>query len=146
MAFVSEEIKEEDKEYFNSIGFTQLAHRNKKVDPYWWVIDREREIIMTCRGGVFAEPIEGYQIYINKEFVNIELVERGSGDYFKKNVTAYYIIKKLEIPKQLIDKGATVGQIIELINEMFMAAGSFGHDPEKTMETTITMETEPIVV
>ncbi len=145
MAFVSEGIKEEDKEYFNSIGFTQLAI-NKPVRPFWWVIDREREIIMTCRGGVFAEPIEGYQIYINKEFVNIELVERGSGDYFKKNVTAYYIIQKVEIPKQLIDKGVTVEQIKELINEMFMVAGHFGYEPEVTIETTITMETEPIIV
>lgn len=57
MAFVSERIKEEDKEYFNSIGFTQLA-TYKKVRPFWWVIDREREIIMTCRGRVIGELIE----------------------------------------------------------------------------------------
>ena len=145
MAFVSERIKEEDKEYFNSIGFTQLAI-NEKVEPYWWVIDRKREIIMTCRGGVFAEPTEGYQIYINKEFVNIEGVEWGEGDYFKKNVIKHYIIQKVEIPHELIEKGVSVKEIKDLIYEMFMTARSFGHDPEKVKETIITMETEPIIV
>ena len=145
MAFISERIKEEDKEYFDSIGFTMLG-ANAKVRPYWWVIDKEREIIMTCRGGVFAEPTEGYQIYIDKQFINIETVERGKGDYFKKNVIQSYIIQRIEIPKQLIDKGITVEQIKELINEIFMAAGHFGYEPEATIETTITMETEPIIV
>ena len=145
MAFVSERIREEDKEYFNSIGFTQLAI-NKPVRPFWWVIDREREIIMTGRGGVFAEPTEGYQIYYMKNFVNIELVECGEGDYFKKNVKEHYRIERVEIPHELIEKGVSVKEIKELIYEMFMTARSFGHDPEKTMETTIMMETEPIIV
>lgn len=146
MAFVSEEIKEEDKEYFNSIGFTQLAHRNKKVDPYWWVIDREREIIMTCRGGIFAEPTLGYQVYYEKEFINIELVECGEGDYFKNNVVKYYNIKKIEIPQNLINKGVTLEDVKQLITEMFMTAKSFGHNPAKVMATTVTIEAEPIVV
>lgn len=145
MAFVSERIKEEDKEYFNSIGFTTLVGE-EPVRPFWWVIDREKEIIMTGRGGVFAEPTRGFQIYYMKKFINIELVERGKGDYFKRNVIQHYIIQKVEIPKQLIDKGATVEQIKELINEIFMAAGHFGYEPEVTIQTTITMETEPIVV
>ena len=145
MAFVSERIKEEDKEYFNSIGFTKLAI-NEKVRPYWWVIDREREIIMTGRGGVFAEPIRGFQIYYMKNFVNIELVECGEGDYFKKNVKEHYRIERVEIPHGLIEKGVSVKEIKELINEIFMVAGHFGYEPEVTIETTITMETEPIVV
>ena len=145
MAFVSERIKEEDKEYFNSIGFTTLVG-GEPVRPFWWVIDREKEIIMTGRGGVFAEPTRGFQIYYMKKFINIELVEYGKGDYFKKNVIQHYIIQKVEIPNQLVDKGITVKEIKELIYEMFMTARSFGHDPAKTIETTITMETEPIIV
>ncbi len=145
MAFVSERIKEEDKEYFNSIGFTKLAI-NEKVRPYWWVIDRAREIIMTGRGGVFAEPIRGFQIYYMKNFVNIELVEWGEGDYFKKNVKKYYRIERVEIPHELIEKGVSVKEIKDLIYEMFMTARSFGHAPEKVMETTIIMEIEPIIV
>lgn len=93
MAFVSERIKEEDKEYFNSIGFMQLATA-EKVSPFWWVIDREREIVMTGRGRVFAEPTRGFAIYVNKQIVNIELMEIGSGDYFKKDVKIHYIIQK----------------------------------------------------
>ena len=145
MAFVSERIKEEDKEYFNSIGFTQLAI-NEKVRPYWWVIDREREIIMTGRGRVFAEPIRGFQIYYMKNFVNIELVEWGEGDYYKKNVKAHYKIERVEIPHELIEKGVSVKEIKDLIYEMFMTARCFGFEPEVTIETTITMETEPIIV
>lgn len=145
MAFVSERIREEDKEYFNSIGFTMLA-TDEKVRPYWWVIDREREIIMTGRGRVFAEPIRGFQVYYMKNFVNIELVEWGEGDYFKKNVKKYYRIERVEIPSELIEKGVSIKDIKDLIYEMFMTARSFGHDPEKVMETTITMEIEPIIV
>lgn len=145
MAFISERIKEEDKEYFNSIGFTMLA-TDEKVRPYWWVIDREREIIMTCRGGVFAEPIRGFQIYYMKNFINIELVELGEGDYFKKNVKEHYKIERVEIPHELIEKGVSVKEIKDLIYEIFMTAKTFGHDPEKVIETRITMEIEPIIV
>lgn len=52
----------------------------------------------------------------------------------------------MEIPKKLLEDGTTVEEIKELIMEVFMAAGSYGHDREKTMETKITMEAEPIVV
>lgn len=145
MAFVSERIKEEDKEYFNSIGFTTLVG-GEPVRPFWWVIDREREIIMTCRGGVFAEPTEGYQIYINKQFVDMELVEQTKGSYSKRNLRSHYKINKVIIPKQLIEDGISVEKIKDLINEMFMVAGSFGYEPEVTIETTITIETDPIVV
>ena len=145
MAFVSERIKEEDKEYFNSIGFTQLA-TDKPVRPFWWVIDREKEIIMTCRGGVFAEPTEGYQIYVNKQFVDMELVEQISGEHSKRNLSSHYKINKVVIPKKLIENGISVEQIKDLINEMFMVAGHFGAEREVTIETIVTIETEPIVV
>lgn len=145
MAFVSERIKEEDKEYFNSIGFMQLATA-KPVRPSWWVIDKEREIIMTCRGGVFAEPIKGYQLYINKKFVDIELIEKIKGSYSKKKLTSHYEIKNITIPKKLIEDGVTVEKIKELISELFTMAGTYGYEPEVTMETKITMEAEPIVV
>lgn len=145
MAFVSERIKEEDKEYFDSIGFTTLVGE-EPVRPFWWVIDREREIIMTCRGGVFAEPTEGYQIYIKKQFVNIELVEEISGSYSKKNISNHYKISRLIVPKQLIDDGLTLEKIKKLINKMFMIAGHFGAERDVTIETIITIENEPIVV
>ena len=102
MTFVSEEIRKEDEEYFNSIGFTQLARKRKKVEPFWWVIDREREIIMTSRGRVIGEIIKGYQIYYKKEFINIELIEQGSGDYYKKNVTIHYKINSVQIPNIMV--------------------------------------------
>lgn len=75
MAFVSEEIRQEDKEYFNSIGFTMLGS-NAYVRPYWWVIDRAREIIVTCRGGVREEATVGYEIYMNNQFIDIELIQK----------------------------------------------------------------------
>ena len=145
MAFVSERIKEEDKEYFNSIGFTQLA-TDEPVRPFWWIIDREREIIMTCRGSVIGELIEGYSIYVRKQFINIELIERGSGERENKNIVCHYIMQKIEIPKQLVEQGVTVEEVKELINEVFMAAGYFGYERELTIETTVTIETEPVIV
>ena len=145
MAFVSERIKEEDKEYFNSIGFTTLVG-GEPVRPFWWVIDREKEIIMTCRGGVFAEPTEGYQIYINKKIVDIELVEKLQGSYSKKNLISYYKINSVKIPRELIEDGVKIEKVKELISAMFTAAGTFGYEPEVTIETIITIEKEPVVV
>lgn len=73
MAFVSEKIiTEEDKEYFNSIGFTYLM-TNERVEPFWWVIDREKEIILTSRGRVIGEGIKGYQIYYKKNLINMHV-------------------------------------------------------------------------
>lgn len=146
MAFVSEKIRKEDEEYFNSIGFTQLARKSKKVEPFWWIIDREREIIMTCRGRVIGEPIEGYSIYIRKQFINIELIEKGSGNYSEKNITSHYIIQKIEVSKHLIEQGTTIEEVKQLIYDMFMAAGCFGFEREVTIETTVTIETEPVIV
>lgn len=145
MTFVSERIREEDKEYFNSIGFTQLAV-NKPVRPFWWVIDREKEIILTSRGGVFAEPIEGYQIYYMKEFINIELVEQGSGDYFKKNIKTIYEINKIEIPQKLMLEGCTVDEIRQMVIDMFMEAGTFGYEKAVTISTVVNINEEPVIV
>ena len=101
---------------------------------------------MTGRGGIFAEPTRGFSIYFMKQFINIELVRYGNGDYAEGNVICHYMIKRIEIPKQLIEQGITVEEVKQLIQEVFMAAGSFGHEPEKTLKTIITLETEPIVV
>lgn len=145
MAFVSERIKEEDKEYFNSIGFTTLAGENP-VRPFWWIIDREKEIIMTGRGKVFAEPTRGFQIYYKKELINIEYVDRGSGSYYEKNLITHYIIQRIEIPRKLIEKGVTIEEVKKIIIDILMVAGTFGMEPEATIETTITIEKEPIVI
>lgn len=40
MAFLCEKIREEEREYFTSIGFTNIS--NKPSETEWWSIDREK--------------------------------------------------------------------------------------------------------
>ena len=116
------------------------------VRPFWWVIDRKKEIIMTGRGKVFAEPIRGFQIYYKKELINIEYVDRGSGSYYEKNMIIHYIIQRVEIPRKLIEKGVTIEEVKKLVTDMLLEAGTFGFEPEATAETTVTIEAKPIIV
>ena len=75
MAFVSERIKEEDKEYFNSIGFTYLVD-GEPLEPSWWAIDRVRGIILVSRGGVPHELFMGYELYLGGELIALEALEK----------------------------------------------------------------------
>ena len=69
MAFVSEEIKEEDYEYFNSLNLKKDL--GSPQEPYWWAIDRERNYILyDMGGGTFEEPVF-MGLYLNGDFVEM---------------------------------------------------------------------------
>ena len=74
MAFICEKISKKDREYFDSLGFTCM--RGKPSRARWWAIDRERDIVMICRGGVPYEITKGYQLYFQKCIINIEAIEK----------------------------------------------------------------------
>lgn len=141
MAFVSEEIKEEDKEYFNSMGFTYLVS-GEPVRPLCWAIDRERSIILTPTGGVPHERIMGFGLYIEGEIINIEAIERVQGDEFDGDLKIQWEINKIEVPDELLKKEGSRERIKEYIKEAFTGFGTIGVERSKILKVTVEIATE----
>ncbi len=136
MAFISERIKEEDKEYFKTIGFTYLVDR-KPLKPSWWAIDREQEIILVSRGGVPCEKIMGYELYLSGELIEIEAVEKTEGDWFDRDLKVNWLINKIEIPKELFEKGYNVESVKNIIRVAFEGYGTRGIERSKILEVKV---------
>jgi len=144
MAFSYEKIVEEkDKEYVSAIGFTTMYGGTKVYRR--WAIDRERDYIMVGRGGVIGESWMGYQLYIEKEFVNVEAQEYTEGNSFRNDARIKWIIQKIEIPSKLIDKGFGVERIKKIIEEAFVGWGSPGIRNEQIKQITVEIEENIIV-
>lgn len=143
MAFVSEEItREEDKEYFKSIGFTYLVS-GEPVRPLCWAIDRERGIILTPTGGVPHEIVMGFELYIEGELIDIEAIERLQGDEFDNDLKVQWIINKIEVPDALLKRGNNVDNIKNYIKEAFIGFGTIGVERSKILKVTVEINTEP---
>ena len=141
MEFVSERIKEKDKEYFNSIGFTYLVS-GKPVEPLCWAIDREQNIILTPTGGVPHEILMGFGLYMEGEIINIEAVERVCGDEFDGDLTIRWVINKIEVPDKLLKKVGSTEKIINCIKEAFIGFGTIGLERSKILEVTVEIATK----
>lgn len=142
MAFVSEEIKEEDKEYFNSVGFTYLVD-GEPLEPSWWAIDRERNIILVPRGGVPHEALTGFELYVEGELIDIEAIKRLQGDEFDNDLKVQWIINKIEVPDVLLKRGNNVDNIKNYIKEAFIGYGVIGVERSNILEVTVEFNTEP---
>ena len=143
MAFVSEEItREEDKEYFKSIGFTYLVS-GEPVSPLCWAIDRERGIILTPTGGVPHEIVMGFELYVEGELIDIEAIERLQGDEFDNDLKVQWIINKIEVPDALLKRGNNVDNIKNYIKEAFIGFGTIGVERSKILKVTVKINTEP---
>lgn len=140
MAFVSEEIREQDREYFDSIGFTNIFDEPSKAD--WWAIDKQRDIILICRGGMPHEPIWGYQLYLCGELVNMEALERAKGSQFRNNLRVHWIIKSIEVPEKLYKKGCDIDKIKQNIKEAFIGYGTIGIEHSKLAEITVEIDAD----
>ena len=121
MAFVSEKIREEDRGYFDSIGFTNISKMPSKAR--WWAIDREKKYILICRGGIPGEIFWGYQLYLNGDFVNMIVFRKTEGDRFDYDLKINWIIDKIEVPKSLVKKGYDEDKIKKTIEEAFYGLG-----------------------
>lgn len=142
MAFISEKIREEDKEYFKSIGFTYLVDR-KSLEPTWWAIDREQEIILVSRGGVPCEIFMGYELYLSGELIEMEAVEKTEGDWFDSDLKINWLINKIEVSKELFEKGYDVESIKKIIRDAFEGYGTRGIERSKILEVKVEINAEP---
>ncbi len=121
MAYVSEKIKEEDREYFDSIGFTNISKKPSVAS--WWAIDREKNIILICRGGIPGEIFWGYQLYLDGELIDMIVLRKTEGDRFDYDLKIHWIVNKIEVPRELIQKGYDCGKITKNIEEAFYGLG-----------------------
>lgn len=142
MAFISERIREEDKEYFSSIGFTYLVD-GEPLEPSWWAIDREKEIILVSRGGVPCETFMGYQLYLSGELIDIEAIEKTEGDWLDRDLKVSWLINKIEVPKELFEKGYDVESVKNIIRIAFEGYGTRGIERSKILEVKVEINVEP---
>ncbi len=117
MAFISEKINEKDRDYFNSIGFTNMLGKPSKAE--WWAIDRERNIVFVCRGGIPYERIKGYQLYFQNKIIDIEAIEEKVGNRFHGNLQVHWIISKIKMPIELLNMDEN--NIKDIIDEVFIS-------------------------
>lgn len=140
MAFVSERIeREEDKAYFNELGFTDMF--GEPLKPYWWAIDREREIILVPRGGgSFDVPI-GYGLYIKGIIVEMEVSKFTDEEDFD-NLKVNWHIKKTMVPSKLIQKGYDKKVIRTIIEQAFHGLGTTGVKRTRIAEVSVRILSE----
>ena len=109
MAFVNEDIPEEDEEWFNSFGF-KSPYTRKPVEPWKWTIDRERGIFLCVLAGMGLRRMEQprfFALEIGGVVVVIEAyIETHGNDWDGRDViweiVRIVITKELEIDAQTI--------------------------------------------
>jgi hypothetical protein len=125
MAFVNEEISEKDKEYFNSFNLKSPFTRNEPIEPWKWIIDRERDAFLVALGGqgyYESEIPRFYALIWKKNIIKIETFRNGIGS-FSTGVEIWWKITKIEAPECMIEDNT---EMVELIKEALDAEGSGG--------------------
>ena len=111
MAFVSEEIKEEDYEYFYSLNLKDDVGRPE--EPFWWAIDRERNYILYDMGGGTLEKPVFMGLYLDGDFVEMWTTSRAN---------VCWKIIEIYAPKELQEKFGE-NELFEIIKEAFWGYG-----------------------
>lgn len=145
MAFISEEIKsEKDKQYFKSIALESMT--GEQLTPIWWTIDRDEDIVLYERGGGAFEIPVGYGLYIKGNTIKLEVVEHFKGSRYENNLIAYYFIKKIEIPSEMIGEKYSIQDIIKIIEDAYLVMGVPFVERSKILEINIKIIATPILL
>lgn len=145
MAFVSEEItKKEDEEYFNGFGFKDIL--GDLVEPCWWAIDREKNIFLFPRGGGAFEIPVSFGLCVEGYLIEIEVIEQVEGSENEGNLKIHWLINKIKIPNELIQKGYITKNLEKIIEDSFYGLGTVGIPPKGISEITVKSMAESIIV
>ncbi len=145
MNFISERIeKEEDVEYFVSLGFEDS--RGKKLRPFWWVIDRDSGVFLFFCGGRTIGVPQKYGLCIDKELVELEALSRTKGDKSESNLVVHWIINKIDIPVSLIKRGYVEEDVVYMIEKAFTVFGLLGIEREDIVDVSIEMTVSPKII
>lgn len=144
MGFVSEEIlREEDKKLFLSMGLKDIF--GKPAEPYWWAIDRDRNIVLYPRGGGAFEVPVGYGLSIEGKQIEMEVEKKTKGDIFDHNLEIHWVIQRIVVPDELMLKGYTYETVVNLVEDAFAALGTTGIEREKLVDVTVKIEGKPML-
>ena len=127
MAFVSELVPEEQKTKFDQKVFHSPWTPTQALEPYKWVIDRERDVFVIRLGG--DPPWEGGnapkpKLYLalswKGEVIKFEAVYEESGRVRDGNAVGNWDVVGVHIPKAFVEHRSMV---LELIQEGLDAMG-----------------------
>lgn len=115
MGFVYEEVGEENRELWESIGWKNwwkkpIAFARSRE----WAIDREREVYMQPIGGYIDMP-DYHDLSYKDRIVRMAVFGRGSGSR-KTGVNKVWDIYEIDIPKSIWDDK---DKIVQMIKEAF---------------------------
>ena len=145
MAFVSEEItRKDDQEYFNGFGFKDIL--GDLVEPCWWAIDREKNIFLFPRGGGALEVPLSFGLCVESYLIEIEVAEQVEGSEYDGNLKIHWLINKIKIPNELIQRGYIIKNLEKLIEEAFYGLGTVGIPAKEISEVTVKSTAETIIV
>lgn len=138
MGFVYEEVGEENRELWESIGWKNWGERPiefyKKTE---WVIDRERNIFMQPIGGGFRDMPFYYDLAYKGRIVRTEALSWADiNDEQRRNV--FWNINKILIPQSLWNEKKTV---ITLVKEAFLA-NNCGISPDRIKSINVNLPNE----
>ncbi len=138
MAFVYEEVGEENRELWESIGWRNWG-RNKL--PFFksreWSIDRDREVYLQGIGGYIDMP-NYYDLSYKGRIIRMEETCRIDTSREEGNIIPWKI-KGIKIPKSVWEEK---DNIIQMIIEAFTAVKR-GNPTRKVLSVTVEIQGEP---
>ena len=144
MGFIQEEVGEENRELWESIGWKNWV---KSPMPFYsimeWSIDRERQIYMQPIGGGFRDLPYYYDLAYKDRIIRMEVDPQGSGT----RITGFnkiWKIYRISIPKSI---WAEKEEIMRAIKEAFSVyRGGTAESRVKSINVDISCEPECVEV
>ena len=144
MNFISERIeRQNDIEYFNLLGFKDS--NGNKIKPFWWVIDREYDVFLFPYNNEKLDISQKFGLCIDKELVELEAFNKCE-KRLNSGLFLQWIIYKIDIPIELIEKGYVEDDIVYIMENAFAEFGLPGVSRKKFMDVSVEIIESPKIV
>lgn len=140
MGFVYEEVGEENRELWESIGWKDWGERRPVVfyDSEHWCIDRERHIYMQPIGGYIDMP-DYHDLAYKGRIVRMEIDAEGSSGTRATGFDMFWNIERIYIPKSIWEERE---EVLKAIKESFSVYRG-GHEEDMTNSISVEIKCEP---
>lgn len=139
MAFVYEEIGEENRELWNSFGFKNWAEAPMRFSKTrCWSIDKEKKECLVEIGGFIDTPTY-YDFSYDGKIVRMEVFCRGEGN-IKDGGVFYWKINRMYIPNSIWNQKDEVVQ--EIIKAFSVCTNAFPAELVKGVSVEVQCEPE----
>lgn len=143
MAFLYEEVGEENRKLWDSIGWKDWGMTPIKfLDVRHWSIDREKGIYLMAIGGFRDLPFY-YDLAYEGRIVRMEVFQKGEGN-ISVGATFHWKIKRIYIPKSLWSKKDEV--VDEIVNAFSVVRNAFPIEKVRGIYVEIQCEPECVEV